>query len=81
MLDSHCWREVFIRTGMTLILAAVLYVWLKAPVWVWLAPPIVAGLVILKWAVRPEEPPEEGALQPPSSEGPPEGAGSQPSTK
>jgi len=79
MLDPRCWREVWIRTGMTLILVAVLYVWLKAPAWVWLVPPAMAGLVILKWAVRPQEPPEEESPQPP--EEPPEGSGSQPSAK
>lgn len=75
MLDPRCWREVWIRAGMTLLLAAVLYIWLKAPVWVWLAPPLMAGLVILKWAVRPEEPPQDAA------DGPADDAGVHPSAK
>lgn len=65
MLDPRCWREVWIPTGMTIILMAVLYVWLKAPAWVWLVPPAMAGLVILKWAVRPQDPPTRNPLSHP----------------
>ncbi len=63
MRDPRCWREVYIRGGMTLIISAVAYFMLDAGLWIWLFPLAVVGLVLAKWAVRPAEddgePPEE----------------------
>jgi len=55
MLDARCWREVLIRAGITFIMVGLLYLWLGVSPWAWLAPPAIAGLVILKWALRPPE--------------------------
>jgi hypothetical protein len=55
MGDARCWREVFIRGGMTTIIVAVVYFFLDASPWVWIAPPAVILLVVLKWAVRPQD--------------------------
>ncbi len=60
MRDPRCWREVLIRAGMTAIIAAVLYLFLKATAWVWLAPPGVALLVLLKWQFRSRDAGHEG---------------------
>jgi hypothetical protein len=56
MRDPRCWREVYIRGGMTLIISAVAYFMLDAGLWIWLFPLAVVGLVLAKWAVRPQRP-------------------------
>ena len=53
MRDPRCWREVLIRGGMTTLLVGVLYFAQGLTPWVWLVPPVVAGLVVLRWAWRP----------------------------
>lgn len=60
MRDPRCGREVVIRAGMTAIIAAVLFIFLKASAWVWLAPPGVALLVLIKWQFRPRDGSREG---------------------
>ena len=53
MRDPRCWREVFIRGGMTTILVAVFYFALDLDPWIWLVPVGIVALVLLRWAVRP----------------------------
>ena len=55
MRDPRCWREIFVRSGTMTIVVAVLYFALGLDPWVWLVPVAIAGLVLIKWAVRPEE--------------------------
>ena len=52
--DARCWREVLLRGGITAIMAAVIYFELVREPLVWLAPVAVSGLVLLRWAIRPE---------------------------
>ncbi len=42
-------RELFIRGGMSLILAAIAAIFLRPGPWVWLVPLGVVVLVLLKW--------------------------------
>lgn len=59
--DPRCWREVLIRGGITTVMAAVIYFALVDEPIVWLAPVVISGLVMLRWAIRPDdldEPPE-----------------------
>lgn len=70
MLVSRCWREVLIRAGMTVIIVGVLCIWQRVSPWVWLAPPAIAGLIILRWAMHP--PQEEDQAAPYDSESPPD---------
>ncbi len=55
MNDPRCWREVFVSGGISLIIAAVCAVFLRAGAWVWIFPAAVVALVLLKWAVRPKD--------------------------
>ena len=58
MRDPRCWREVFLRGGMTAIFAAIARFILGAEPWVWWIPLAVVLLVIAKWtfgAPRSEE--------------------------
>jgi len=63
MNDPRCWREVGIRTGITVIMVAVATAMLHVDPWVWVIPPALALVTLLKWAVRPadEDEDEEGA--------------------
>lgn len=63
MNDPRCWREVLIRGGMTAIIVAVAALFLGADPWVWLIPPAVAGITILKWAVRPKDEDDAGEAE------------------
>jgi len=51
--SASFWRELMLRGGTMLIVAAVAFIFLKAGPWVWLAPVAVAGAVVLKWALWP----------------------------
>ena len=53
MRDPRCWREVLIRGGMTTIMVAILYFSLDIDPWVWIIPVAVAGMVVLRWSLRP----------------------------
>lgn len=55
MRDPRCWREVLLRASMTGALAAIAFFVLHAEPWVWLLPVVVAAMVLLKWAFRPED--------------------------
>ena len=54
MGDPRCWREVLLRGGIMLIIAAITYFLLDAGAWVWLIPTATVVLVLLKWLVRPK---------------------------
>ena len=54
MRDPRCWREVFLRGGMTMIMAIIAWLLLDIPVWVLLVPMAIAALTCFKWALRPE---------------------------
>ena len=60
MRDPRCWREVLLRAGMTGALAAIAFFILHAEPWVWLLPVVIAAMVLLKWAFRPEDEDENG---------------------
>ena len=61
-------RELFIRGGMTLIVAAICFFILRVGPWVWAVPLVVAVLVLAKWAMWPpedhddERPPRDGSV-------------------
>jgi hypothetical protein len=63
MRDPRCWREVYLRGGITAIISAVAFFMLDVEPWIWLLPVVVIAMVLAKWAVRPAEddgePPEE----------------------
>ena len=59
MGDPRFWRELFIRGGMTLGIAAIGYFILDAGPVVWLIPVLVSALVAVKWLLRPKEEDEE----------------------
>lgn len=42
-------RELILRGGLTLTLAAIAALWLDAGPWIWIVPAGVVLLVILKW--------------------------------
>jgi len=42
------WRELMLRAGTMLIVAAVAHFFLRAGAWIWLTPAVVAGAVVLK---------------------------------
>ena len=63
MRDPRMWRELFIRGGMTLMIAAICFFILRVGPWVWAIPAVAAALVLAKWAIRPPE--EEGNERPP----------------
>lgn len=45
---------MLIRGGITLVMAGVIYFVLVPEPLIWLAPVAVSGLVVLRWALRPE---------------------------
>ncbi|MBC7234327.1 MAG: hypothetical protein H5T69_00680 [Chloroflexi bacterium] len=49
------WRELYIRVGMTTILAAIAYFILGVDIWIWAIPVGVSALVLAKWLLRPPE--------------------------
>jgi hypothetical protein len=55
MRDPRCWREVMIRGGMTLLIAAICAFTLRVSPWIWVLPVGVSALVLLKWALRPPD--------------------------
>ena len=67
MRDPRCWREIYIRGGITLIISAVAYFALDADLWIWLFPVVIVALVLAKWSVRPAE------LDDPDGDDPPAG--------
>ena len=46
-------RELVLRGGLTLTLAAIAALWLDAGPWIWVVPVGVVALVALKWLGRP----------------------------
>mgnify|MGYP001151838517 FL=1 len=46
-------RELVLRGGLTLVLAAIAALWLDAGPWIWAVPAGVVALVALKWLARP----------------------------
>ena len=54
MRDPRCWREVFLRGGMTMIMAVVAWLFLDLDAWVLLLPLGVAALTCFKWMLRPQ---------------------------
>ena len=59
MRSSGLGREIFVRGGLTLIIAAITYFFLDASPWVWLIPLAVVGLVAIRWVLGGGEPSEE----------------------
>ena len=59
MNDPRCRREVYIRTGITVIMVAVATLFLQVDPLVWIVPPALALVTLLKWAVRPADEDED----------------------
>jgi len=55
MHDPRCWRELLIRAGIMVLIAAIADFLLGQGPWVWLIPLGTALLVLVKWAARPAE--------------------------
>lgn len=53
-LDHRFYRELYIRGGVMLIVAAIAYWILGAEAWVWWMPVVVSALVLIKWLLWPE---------------------------
>lgn len=60
MRNPRMWREVFIRGGVTTIVAAIAVLFLRAEPWIWLLPVGVVALVVLRWLTAPEEDDDTG---------------------
>ncbi len=54
-MHPRFWRYIQVRVGMTVILAAVLTLFLGIDLHIWLVPPIVAAFVWLKWRYGEQE--------------------------
>jgi hypothetical protein len=55
MRDPRCWREMFIRGGITAIMAVIAYAILGAEPWVLILPAAMVVLVWLKWGTQPRD--------------------------
>jgi hypothetical protein len=52
-IDSGLGRELYVRGGMTTIIAAIAYFILGIDAWIWLLPVGVTALVLVKWLLHP----------------------------
>jgi hypothetical protein len=53
-IDSGLGRDLYIRGGMTTIIAAIAYFILGIDAWIWLLPVGVTALVLVKWLLHPQ---------------------------